>query len=133
MLEKLQLTFSTVSTRDYRKSNFMFCQIFRINSDLNSFIVHIARRKQKLIYADHTMFAIYMKRNLENKVATLAWIFTKNGGYLNNRCDIKRFSVKNCIVVDYIRKKCRGQYNFLFCIFTLKNDRFVCSMLYNIK
>ena len=50
MLEKLQLTFSTVSTQDYRKSNFMFCQILHINSNrtLNSLVVHIAKRKQKL-------------------------------------------------------------------------------------
>lgn len=49
----------------------------------------------------------YIKRNLKNEIATIGWIFTKNEGYLNNRCDINRFNVKNYIVVDYIRKKCR--------------------------
>ena len=57
-----------------------------------------------------------IKKNIKNELSILGWIFTKNEGYLNIRCDINRFNEKNYIIDDYIRKKCRGQYNLLICV-----------------
>ena len=59
-----------------------------------------------------------IKINLKNEMATLAWIFPKNGEYLESRRDINRFNVKKYTVVDYIRRKCQEKYNLLLIILT---------------